>query len=214
MLGLPSTTEMRVRLPKESFYAQLKLAPAVRESFVRDIEAIWVTNSVKASTCNIADGERVHELLVMRIDLKGVEVPATAVEAVNTANSSKKLFVCAKSDAAGDEGWSACLVVIMGGKPIVGPWQALDSLVLDVRSSSLDSLWDSLASQILYGDTGRKNETIEERFERDKRIAALQEEIDKTHIKRAKEKQFAKKNALFAKEEELKTQLAELEKER
>ena len=194
-------------MPKESFYKNLKLSSAVKDSFVHDVESITAVNSIRPPKVNITDGEYVHEVLVMRIDLKGMEVPVGVIEAIDGANPSKKLFACVRKGDAGAEG---CLAVKVG-KLAIGPWQPLEFLHLDVRSSSLDILWDSLASQVLYGDTGRENETIEERFSHDQKVAALRSEIAKVDAKARKERQFSRKNELIAKVKALKRQLAEIE---
>lgn len=71
MLGLPSTTEVGRRLPKEAFYRHLTLDAKTRRSFVDDIGAITVANSIKTATRGLADGEAVREIMVVRLDLKG-----------------------------------------------------------------------------------------------------------------------------------------------
>ena len=63
MLGLPSTTEVGRRLPKEAFYRNLKLDARTRDEFVHLIESITIANSVKATTANLNAGERVHEIM-------------------------------------------------------------------------------------------------------------------------------------------------------
>lgn len=206
MLGLPSTTEVGRRLPKEAFYRNLKLSPGVRESFVRDVEAVTVANSVKATTANIADGERVHEILVMRVDLRGTEVPAAVIEAIDGANSAKKLFACVNSG-------EACLAVRVG-KLVVGPWLPADQLRLEVGSGSLDTLWDSLASQVVYDDTGKGDESVEERFAREEKIRTMREEIEKLDKRCRKEKQVARKNQLFDKMRKLQAELRAFEEGR
>lgn len=204
MLGLPSTTEVDKRLPKEAFYKNLKISPAVKESFVHDIESISVANSVKASTANIEDGEAVHEILVMRVDLKGRKVPIAALEAIDSANNAKKVFACVF------EG-ERCLAAKVG-KLVVGPWMPEGEIRIEVNSGSLDNLWDTLASQVVYGDTGSEDHTVEERYARDQKIEALRKEIGKVDTRCRKERQPGKKNELFAKVKKLKAELAELEK--
>lgn len=204
MLGLPSTTEVGKKLPKEAFYRNLKLTPAVKESFVRDIEGIVIANTIKASTTNIEDGERVHEILVMRIDLKGDVIPEAAIEAINGANAGKKVFIC----VSGDRG---CLVVKMS-KLVVGTWRPIEELKLETTSRSLDALWDTLASQIVYDDIGDDSLSVEQRFAKDQKLKAMRDEIAKLETRCRKEKQFNKKNELFAKVKQLKVELAEFEK--
>lgn len=205
MLGLPSSTEGELLIPKEALYKNANMSAAVKESFVQDIEAITLVNSIKIKTVNIPEGENVHEIQVIKIDLKGSNVPAAAVDVIDGANPHKKLFVC-MFDGEG------CLAVKMS-KLVVGPWMPEEQLKLEMGSpESLDTLWDTLASQVVYGDTGSACYTVEERYERDQKIETLCKEISKVDAKCRKEKQPGKKNELFAKVKKLKTELAELEK--
>lgn len=82
MLGLPSTTEVGRRIPKEAFYGRLKVSAALRQSFVDDVERFTVANSIKTSTTGIPDGERVHEVLVVEVTLKTHSVPEAVLACV------------------------------------------------------------------------------------------------------------------------------------
>ena len=93
MLGLPSTTEVGRRIPKEAFYGHLKVGPALRQSFVDDVERFTVANSVKTATTGIASGERVDEVLVLEVALKAHRVPEDVLACVANANPHKLLFV-------------------------------------------------------------------------------------------------------------------------
>ena len=200
MLGLPSTTEVGRRIPKEAFYGHLKVSAALRQSFIDDVERFVVANSIKTSTTGIPDGERVHEVLVVQVALKARRVPEEVLVRVAQANPHKLLFVCTRDG-------EACLAVMLK-RLVVGPWRPLDDLALDVSAGSIDAVWDSLASQVAYGDAGSGVETVEERFEADSRLKALRDELACVEARGRKERQVARKNALFDKAKELKRQIA------
>ena len=96
----------------------------------------------------------------------------------------------------------------------MGPWRPLDALTLDVSVSDVDAVWDSLASQVVYGDVGGGSKTVEERFEVDTRLKALREEFTRVEARGRKERQVSRKNALFDKAKELKRQIADIERDR
>ena len=98
MLGLPSTTEVGRRIPKEAFYSRLKVSGALRQSFIDDIERFVIANSIKTSTTGIPDGERVHEVLVVEVALKARRVPEEVLALVAQANPHKLLFACTFDD--------------------------------------------------------------------------------------------------------------------
>ena len=206
MLGLPSTTEVGRRIPKEAFYGRLKVSAALRQSFIDDVERFVIANSIKTSTTGIPDGERVHEVLVVKVALKARRVPEEVLALVAQANPHKLLFVCTRDG-------EACLAVMLK-RLVVGLWRPLDDLTLDVSASSIDAVWDSLASQVAYGDAGGGAKTVEERFEADTRLKGLREELAKTEARGRKEKQSARKNALFDQVQKLKRQIAAIEEGR
>ena len=78
----------------------------------------------------------------------------------------------------------------------------------------MDGVWDSIASQVAYGDTGSETATVDERFAADARLKALREELAKTEARGRKERQLARKNALFDQVQELKRQIAAIEEGR
>ena len=96
---------------------------------------------------------------------------------------------------------------------IVGEWRAAENFVLDVNAESIDKVWDSIASQVAYGDTGSEKATVEERFAMDARLKALREELASVEARGRKERQFARKNALFNQAKDLKQRIAELEED-
>jgi len=103
MLGLPSTTEVGRRLPKEAFYRHLTLDAKTRWSFVDDIGAITVANSIKTATRGLADGEAVHEIMVVRLDLKGDAELTGAIGAIAAANPTGS---CSAASPTGGPTWS------------------------------------------------------------------------------------------------------------
>lgn len=206
MLGLPSTTEVGRRIPKEAFYGRLKVSAALHQSFIDDIERFTVANSIKTSTTGIPDGERVHEVLVVEVALKARRVPEEVLALVARANPHKLLFACTFNDEV--------RLAVMLKRLVVGPWRPLDALTLDVSVSDVDAMWDSLASQVVYNDVGAGSETVEERFEADSKLKGLYEELARVETRGRKERQVVRKNALFDRAKKLKRQIADIEEGR
>ena len=205
MLGLPSTTEVGKRIPKEAFYSRLKISAALRQSFIDDVDRFTVANSIKASTTGIPDGEHVHEVLVVEVALKSRRIPQDVLVCVASTNPHKLLFACT-------HGSEVCLAVMLK-QLIVGKWHTAENFVLNMNAESIDKAWDSIASQVAYGDTGSEKATVEERFAMDARLKALREELASVEARGRKERQFARKNALFDQAKGLKQRIAELEED-
>lgn len=206
MLGLPSTTEVNRRLPKEAFYRNLDLKPVVKRQFVEDIERITVRNSLKPTTMNVTDGERVHEIMLVEVELRRRVLPKAALCAIAAANANRLVFACKFDD-------EVCLAVMLS-QFMAGPWLPAKDVHAQADPADMDSLWDSLASQVVYGDAGCAGETVEERARHDAKAGAIRAEIVKLEGLLRRERQHARKNELFAKIKVLKLQLTECEKGR
>lgn len=206
MLGLPSTTEVNVRIPKEAFYSHLKMSLAIRRSLVDDIDRFVVRNSLKPSTVQFLPGKSVFEIMVVEVVLKRRCVPKDALCAVAAANKHKLLFVC----VCGEE----CFLAVLLRDLFVSNWQPVADVVLKINPESMDAAWDSLASQVVYGDGGSASETVEERFANDAKLAAMKEELVKLEMRCKKEKQFVKKNELFEQAGKLKSEITAFEEGR
>ena len=192
MLGLPSTTEVGKRIPKEAFYRNLQLDKRTRAEFVSMIDRMTIANSVKASTANIGDGKEVHEIIVLAVELKGSELPRRAIEAIAKGNQHKLVF---RMESAG----MTC--VVHNGLHIS---DAIDGLVL--RGSNLDEAWDSIVAQVALGSEDGRD--VDGRIAIRKRRAELEKEIAALDAKCRKERQISKRNELF---EMLRSKEAELE---
>ena len=82
MLGLPSTTEVGRRLPKEAFYRNLKLTPKQKDTFVHGVERIEILNSIKESTIHIPAGDKIEEIMVVGIELRDEGAAETIVDEI------------------------------------------------------------------------------------------------------------------------------------
>lgn len=192
MLGLPSTTEVNRRLPKEGFYRHLKLDARTRRAFVDDIQAIVVANSIKPATLGFADGRDVHEIMVVVLQLKSGHQPVGAIGAIASANPHKLVF---RTEPDG-----MTYVMRRGLQSSEG----LDSLTL--VDKDLDEVWDSICSQVIFGEVDGTD--IDGRITSAGRKVALEAEITDLDAKCRKARQINRKNELFA---ELRRKQSELE---
>lgn len=69
MLNLPKSTEFNKRIPKQKFYENLSVTPALKKSFTEQVRMIWWRNKIAVSTANLAPGKTVTELEVLEIRL-------------------------------------------------------------------------------------------------------------------------------------------------
>lgn len=204
MLGLPDSTQLRCRLPKNAFYRNLKLNARLKASFVDDVEAFTVRNTLKPSTLGVPDGARVHEVLVLEVALKRRMAPEAVLMAIARGNAHKLVFVCTFD---GGE----CSAVLLGEHLHVTPWVSAGTLRTPIATADMDAVWDSLASQLVYGDAGQLPAcTVEQRHGRDAELQRLRAERERVATRMYKEVQPARKRELYARVRELDGQIERL----
>ena len=77
MLGLPKSTEFNKRIPKQKFYENIAVTPAIKKAFVEQIRIIYWRNKIAATTLNLAVGEQVTEIEVIEIKLASLQINVT-----------------------------------------------------------------------------------------------------------------------------------------
>ena len=83
MLGLPKTTEFNRRIPKQKFYENLSITPALRRSFIDDVRGIYWRNKLAATTLNLAAGSSVTEIEVFEIQLNARSIDEAVLRQID-----------------------------------------------------------------------------------------------------------------------------------
>lgn len=198
MLGLPATTEVGRRLPKEAFCRHMDVDAATRRDLTGGVASIIVANSIKPATTNIADGKAVHEILVLRIDPKGERVPERAVRLVSNATPNKAVIV---------DGGSGDIAICEEGRLL----ETRDIERLALNGFDLDMVWDSVLAQVALGEFDGHD--VWARIDRREKIDGLRAEVSALDTKARKERQIVRKNELFAQMKKKQAELRRLEEE-
>ena len=83
MLGFPASTEFGKRIPKQKFYENLEVSPALRRVFVDQIRLVYWRNKLAASTLNIAVGEAVTEIEVFEVRLNDPQLDEAVLKQID-----------------------------------------------------------------------------------------------------------------------------------
>lgn len=207
-LGLPSTVLVGRVMPKKAFYEHLATTAAIKEEFVRLIERIVIIAAFKRSSVRIPAGKKVVEIDVLGLYLRpagdGVcEVPYGAVDLIAKSVPNKQFFVCITDDAV--------KLLVKRDHLYETAWLPCGEAAVEMRGADLDELWDSLSSQVVFGDGNPTD--FAGRVERKNRIEALQKELVAIDKKRRNEKQVNRRNALFDRRRAIAAELSRLEGE-
>ncbi len=212
MLGLPKTTEFNKRIPKQKFYDNLTVTPALKKVFIDQIKTIYWRNKIAASTTNLAPGTAVTELEVFEVKLNSQILDDSFMCQIDKEIPYHILFILEyegkykavigyKEESGGNTAFKV-------NRYYSTEWMDEDALPLKLEGLSVDSVYENFVRQIA-GDTLQTDsgESLKESVDRDKKRRALQTQIEKLQKKIKNEKQLNKQM-------ELNAHLKELKKER
>ena len=212
MLGLPKSTEFNKRIPKQKFYENLPVTPAIKRVFVEQIRVIWWRNKIAASTMNLAEGDAVKELEVFEIQLNGPSLDESVLRQMDQVIPYHILFLLTFEDKV--QAWIGYKEAAQSGTnafKVSGyyhtDWLPETDMPLRIEGLSTDAVYENLVRQIA-GETlqAQTGDSLQATVERTKKRADLEKKISTLEAKIHKEKQLNKQM-------ELNTQLKKLKKE-
>lgn len=93
VVGFPQATEFNKRIPKQKFYENLEVSPALRHVFVDQIRLVYWRNKLAASTLNIAAGEAVTEIEVFEVRLNDPQLDEAVLKQIDKEIPYHILFI-------------------------------------------------------------------------------------------------------------------------
>ena len=215
MLGLPKSTEFNRRIPKQKFYENLTVSPALKRTFVEQIRVIWWRNKIAPSTMNLAAGETVTEIEVLEVCLSTPQLDEAVLRQIDKEIPYHILFLLeyegkyqawtAYKEAAGS-GSNAFKV----GTYYHTDWMEESALPLKLDGLNTDKVYENFVRQIAGDVLSGADETLKESVERDKRRQELQKQIAVLQVKVRREKQFNRQVELNGQLKQMKKELEEL----
>ena len=175
MLGFPASTEFNKRIPKQKFYENLDVSPALRRVFVDRIKLVYWRNKLAASTLNIAAGEAVTEIEVFEVRLNDPQLDEAVLKQIDKEIPYHILFILTCDGKA--QAWIGYKEAAASGSNAFKvsryyhtDWMPEDELHLSIDGLNMDAVYESLVRQIagdkLQPDSG---ESLKESVERDER---------------------------------------------
>ena len=213
MLGLPKGTEFNKRVPKQKFYENLPVTPALKRIFIDQIKVIYWRNKIAATTMNLAVGDTVTEIEVFEVRLNGPQLDETVLRLIDKEIPYHILFLLEYDGKY--QAWTAYKETAGSGSNAfkVGAyyhtdWLPEDALPLKVDGLSIDKVYENFVRQIageaLQADSGA---TLKESVERDERRKQLEKQITALQAKVRREKQLNKQMAINGEIKKLKKEL-------
>ncbi|MBQ7436046.1 MAG: DUF4391 domain-containing protein [Oscillospiraceae bacterium] len=205
MISLPESTRLHRRMPKEAFYGNLQLSPAVKSAFVNDLERIYIEYGLSKENLHLPLDSDVEVIYLMMLELKKMEYDPRILEAIARQNPHRLIFLLVYEDQV--------RLAIYQGKLHTSDWLLESELKLTADGQSMREIWDSFVEQIALKEEqpgAQSGLSVEERLKRQERIRKLEQSIEKTEAVAWKEKQPHKRFELHQRVQKLKQELEDL----
>lgn len=211
MLGFPQTTEFNKRIPKQKFYENLDVTPALKRVFVEQIRLIHWRNKLAATTMNIAQGNVVEEIEVIEIKLTQPQLNEAVLKQIDKEIPYHILFILSYEGKM--QAWTGYKEASESGnkafkvnKYYHTDWMPQDELTLKIEGLNMDSVWENFIIQV-GGVEVEQGKSLAEQIEVDDRKAQLIKDIEKLEKQARSEKQPNKKFQLAQKINKLKKEM-------
>ena len=216
MLDLPRTTEFNRRIPKQKFYENLDITPALKRCFIDQIRTVVWRNKIAPDTVNLAAGQKVSELQVFSILLNDGKLDEAVLKQIDREIPYHILFLLEYDGRV--QAW-------IGYKEEAGSgtaafkvnqyyhtdWMTPEELPLKLEGLDMDSVYENLVRQIA-GETleTQAATTLQEAYEKSVLRDKLVKQIATLEKKAWNEKQPKRKLEIAKQLQGYKRELDEL----
>lgn len=213
MFGFPASTEFNKRIPKQKFYENIDITPALKRIFVEQIRLIYWRNKLATTTLNLAAGETVDEIEVFEVRLNIPQLDEAVLRQIDKEIPYHILFILTYEGKtqiwigykeAASSGSNAFKV----NRYYHTDWILENKLKFRVDGLSMDAVYENLVRQIagnsLQVDSG---ESLRDSIARDEKKRQLEKQIAVLESKLRKEKQLNRQMEINTSIKELRREL-------
>lgn len=214
MIGLPKTTKFNKRIPKQKFYENTDISPALKKIFVEQVKIIYWKNKIAASTTNLAVGANVTELEVFEVRLNSPVLDDSLLRQIDKEIPYHILFLLEYQGKY--QAWIGYKEAVASGNKAFKvngyyhtEWSAEDALPLKLKGLNVDAVYENFVRQIA-GDKLKpeaSGESLKESVERYEQKKTLKKQITTLQVKVRKEKQLNKQMQMNTELKKLKKEL-------
>ena len=216
-IELPKSTEFNKKIPKQKFYENLEISPALKKIFIEQVDKILWSYKIASSTANLADGNLVKEIEVFEVSLKSPNLDGELLRHIDRAVPYHIVFILEYQGR-----YKACIsykeATISGNRAFkvnsyyYTDWLDKQNLPLKLEGLNLDAAYENFVRQIA-GETLQKmvsDESLKDSVARSEQKELLQRQILALESKIRKEKQLNKQMQINNELKKLKRNLEEL----
>lgn len=199
MIGLPKSTEFNKRIPKQKFYENMDISPALKRIFVEQVRIIYWKNKIAPTTTNLDAGNDVTELEVFEVRLTSPVLDDSLLRQIDKEIPYHILFLLEYQGKY--QAWIGYKEAATSGNKAFKvngyyhtEWMAEDELPLKLEGLNVDAVYENFVRQIAGEKlkTEAAGESLKESVIREEQKQALQKRIATLQAKIRKEKQLNK----------------------
>ena len=218
-IELPKSTEFskKIKVPKQKFYENLEISPALKKIFIEQIDKIIWSNKIASSTTNLAGGDLVKEIEVFEVFLKSPNLDDELLRHIDRAVPYHIVFILEyqgryKAYISYKEAAISGNRAFKVNSYYYSDWLDKQNLPLKLEGLNLDAAYENFVRQIA-GETLQKmvsDESLKDSVARSEQKELLQKQILALESKIRKEKQLNKQMQINNELKKLKRNLEEL----
>lgn len=201
MLGLPKKTELNKTIPKELIKKKFALKGPAKDRFDADIKKLAIIHELSPSSINVAAGQTVPIIYVLRVALKTKDFDEKNILLISQLINQQLIFVLEY------EG-QACLAAFKK-RLLKSPWQPPETLEIKLGGLNLDTIWENLLIDI-GGIEIENGNSLDEQLVIDEKRQKLEKQIADLEKQARAESQPKKKFELVEKIRSLEKCLQEI----
>lgn len=197
MIGLPKTTEFNKRIPKQKFYENMDISPALKRIFTEQVKTIYWRNKIAVSTINLAGGNDVTEIEVFEIRLNSKALDDAFLRQIDREIPYHILFLLEYGGKY--QARIGYKETLLSGKNAFKvnayyqtEWMDEDNLPLKLEGLSIADVYENFVRQVAGDSLKAKenSESLKKSVTRDEEKQSLQKQIDNLKAKIRKEAQL------------------------
>lgn len=216
-LKFPASTKVGKPVPKNAFYKHLEVNAKIKQHFVDDVVGINWLYKFAPSTLNVADGTKVHEIVIFSAGLKSKDCPDDVFLFIDQNMPRHVIFILEYESKYKlllnykewkDEKAGQFKIV----KTFSTEWLTSDQINLSIVGQTMDAIYEVMAGQVSgFGTT--KSEDTKRLVELEALITKGKKEVEALQKKIRNERQLNRQMELNGEARSLKKQIAQWQTE-
>ena len=216
-LKFPVSTKVGKPVPKNAFYKHLEVNAKIKQHFVDDVVGINWLYKFAPSTLNVADGTKVHEIVIFSAGLKSKDCPDDVFLFIDQNMPRHVIFILEYESKYKlllnykewkDEKAGQFKIV----KTFSTEWLTSDKISLSIEGQTMDAIYEVMAGQVSgFGTT--KSEDTKRLVELEALITKGKKEVEALQKKIRNERQLNRQMEMNGEARKLKKQIAQCQTE-